>query len=206
MTEMKTKKCYTCQVEKYVEDFHLDNRRISKLCDNCKKCEKTRCNKKNQIHWKKRIIKCSKESDKKYGRLFEIKDYINKDYITHLLEKQNGYCYYCTMLMIYGIGNKRSDPFGLTVQRINNTLAHTQSNCILACLRCNEVCKFIPHAVMEIHGNNLREGIFKYCAYEHHSGDRVDLAENFKKTGWCKICSNLYERNRIKNKKRKLQE
>lgn len=98
----------------------------------CKKCLKA-----NSIssrkHWSRKIVTASKQHDEKYGRMFQESEYITREFLKECRRKQDNLCGCgCTMQTE---NRKASD--GLTVQRLDDSIAHVKTNCILACHHCN---------------------------------------------------------------------
>ena len=73
------------------------------------------------------MLKCSKHSDKKHNRFFDL----SKPHVSELLK--NLVCYHCEIVL--QIVDYASDM--ATIERLNNTLGHVDSNCVLACRTCN---------------------------------------------------------------------
>jgi len=74
-----------------------------------------------------------KEADKKSNRF--INDYITVEWIEAQLKAQNGCCTHCDCLL-----NKehiQRDPLNISIDRIDNNMAHNKDNCVLSCNRCN---------------------------------------------------------------------
>ena len=79
-------------------------------------------------------INNSKDSDKKYKRLYKEKEYLTGEDILALRKKQNNLCFYCKRVLQT---KNMKKPDGLTVERIDNSKAHVKGNCVIACHRCN---------------------------------------------------------------------
>ena len=79
-------------------------------------------------------IGSSRHSDKKYNR-YDANNFIDKCFLQGLVEEYVN-CYYCTTPLQY-IENK--DDLA-TIERIDNTIGHIKSNCVLACRKCNLSC------------------------------------------------------------------
>ena len=86
-------------------------------------------------NWQKKIVEDSRRTDIAASRSFAQSDYIDVDFLTKELALQKSRCIYCQMKMLFGEGQRRNAPYGLTVQRIdaNITIAHTRANSVLAC-------------------------------------------------------------------------
>jgi len=154
-----------------------------------------------KLSWKQLIISTSKKDDIYYNRPFTLDEYVTEKFITEQLLTQTGLCIYCHTTMIYGEGvDRRVDDMALTIQRMDNDIAHICTNSVLACRVCNQRAKNIPHEIMLEHGNNLRDRFFRYCAYKDHEGSRVVLAEDYTVSGtsYCRNCERKRGRARAK--------
>jgi hypothetical protein len=137
------------------------------------------------------MVYTSKNSDRKMARPFQDIDYIDEKYVLDLLKLQESYCTYCHNRMAYGKGiNRKSDLMAVTIQRIDNSIAHIKSNCVLSCALCNQRAQNIPHDIMKEHGSNIREEIFSYCSCEYHQGDRVVTCQEWSHI-YCKKCAEI---------------
>lgn len=78
-------------------------------------------------------IKHSRNSDKKYNR-YDADNFIDNCFLEGLLEDYT-YCYWedCKVKLQY---LEKRDDMG-TIERLNNSLGHIKSNCVLACWKCN---------------------------------------------------------------------
>jgi len=76
-------------------------------------------------------ISHSKKSDKKHNR-FDIVNLIDKCFCTNLVEEYPN-CYYCKIELQY---IKNQDDLS-TIERLDNSIGHIKSNCVLACRKCN---------------------------------------------------------------------
>jgi len=79
----------------------------------------------NLVRW---IYADSRKSDRKKGRLNDL----TRDFIEAVLAK--GKCTYC-----------HNRKLRLTLDRIDNSLGHLQSNVVVACIRCNYVRGAVPY-------------------------------------------------------------
>ena len=79
-------------------------------------------------------ISQSRQSDKKYDR-YDADNFINKCFLKGLVEDYPN-CYYCTIPLQY---IEYQDDLA-TIERIDNSLGHIKSNCVLACRKCNLSC------------------------------------------------------------------
>jgi hypothetical protein len=73
----------------------------------------------------------SKKSDKKSNR-FDIINFIDKCFCKNLVEEYPN-CYYCSVELQYKI---YQDDLA-TIERLDNSLGHIKSNCVIACKMCN---------------------------------------------------------------------
>ena len=78
-------------------------------------------------HW----ISQSRQSDKKKDR-YDADHFIDKCFLKGLVEEYPN-CYYCTIPLQY---IEYQDDL-VTIERIDNSLGHIKSNCVLACRKCN---------------------------------------------------------------------
>ena len=91
----------------------------------CKECS-------NPIHITiKNMIGCSKHSDKKCNRYDEI-NFIDYEYLKNLIDN-NDKCYYCSCELQYTYYTNNL----ATIERLDNSLGHIKSNCVIACRTCN---------------------------------------------------------------------
>jgi len=80
----------------------------------------------------RRLIDNSRTTDKKLG-LHDIDNFIDKKFVYNLVDKCSMKCYYCKCNMTAG----NSCSTHLSIERLDTTLGHIKSNCVLACLKCN---------------------------------------------------------------------
>jgi len=80
----------------------------------------------------KMMIKGSKKKDKKYNRYDEL-NFIDYLFVKNLINSCNDKCYYCQCDLQYTYYN---NTLG-TIERLDNTLGHIKSNCVIACRTCN---------------------------------------------------------------------
>ena len=113
----------------------------------CKKCDRLICTKKRWCppcrgklasyqakRWAHRACVHSKLSDQNANRPFNPEDFITPTRLVFLKQLQGGRCVYCHTDMQT---DHRRKPNGLTIERVNNKLAHTKHNIVLCCFRCN---------------------------------------------------------------------
>lgn len=117
---------------------------------------------------------------------------IDVQFIRDEWQRLEGLCPYCHCKMHAGIGvNRQIDRDGVTVQRRDNTLAHTKQNCTLCCTTCNCDFRNVPHEVLLVHGRDLKSGAVRWCGSGVHAGLRLCHPSKFYacKTV-CKACHN----------------
>jgi hypothetical protein len=78
-----------------------------------------------------------KRQDKKVNREYNNDDYINEQWITEKVNDCKLYCCYCKKHMELYIDEDGNVQSNITVDRLNNKLAHIKSNCQITCLKCN---------------------------------------------------------------------
>jgi hypothetical protein len=83
----------------------------------------------------KHMIESYKQQDIKSGRTWDDKEYISSDWIINKYYECDSCCL-CYQPLEFNMENKYND-YNLSVDRINNSKAHTKSNCQLMCLHCN---------------------------------------------------------------------
>tara|TARA_R110000772_G_C13144373_1_gene424330 strand:+ start:121 stop:756 length:636 start_codon:yes stop_codon:yes gene_type:complete len=109
---------------------HKKRKLECKECLNFKKCLK---------FIKQNIIRCSRRSDKKYNR-YDANNFIDMCFLNGLFEDYKK-CYHCNIEFTY---KNRCKSF-VTIERLNNSIGHIKSNCVLACFECN--CKKITNNI-----------------------------------------------------------
>ena len=96
--------------------------------DTCKNC----MNHEQKIEYiQKTMISHSRQTDKKSNR-YDPDNFIDKCFLEGLFEDSEN-CHYCGVQFTY---NERCNTL-VTIERLNNSLGHIKSNCVLACLNCN---------------------------------------------------------------------
>ena len=73
-----------------------------------------------------------KTQDKQAKRTFNTDDYVNVDWINSQEQK----CFHCGIHFYYHMENGDAET-NLTVDRIDNHIAHVKKNCRLCCINCN---------------------------------------------------------------------
>jgi hypothetical protein len=79
----------------------------------------------------KKMISGSRRSDKKHNR-YDADHFIDKPFLEGLFEDSQN-CHYCDVEFTY---NERIGTL-VTIERLNNSIGHIKSNCVLACWDCN---------------------------------------------------------------------
>ena len=107
---------------------YCDHGKQKNKCKECKDPIKITINK---------IISNSREADKKYNR-YDANNFIDKCFIKGLIEDYK-FCYYsdCKTEMQY---IDYTDNLA-TIERLDNSIGHIKSNCVLCCLKCNHMKK-----------------------------------------------------------------
>lgn len=84
-------------------------------------------------------FKCDnyKTQDNKAKRIWKDESFIDSIWFNKMLEKQNYKCYYCQSEFQLDVDDNSNVNSNITADRINNSKAHLQNNCLLACLTCN---------------------------------------------------------------------
>lgn len=84
----------------------------------------------------KQKVESYKSQDRKTQREFNNDDYVNVDWI-HEQYQKNKYCLFCKKHYELYLDENSSVVSNITVDRINNKLAHVKNNCQLCCHHCN---------------------------------------------------------------------
>lgn len=79
----------------------------------------------------KKMISGSRCADKKYNR-YDADHFIDKCFLEGLFEDSQN-CYYCDIQFTY---NEKCSTL-VTIERIDNSIGHIKSNCVLSCYACN---------------------------------------------------------------------
>ena len=106
-------------------------------------------------------------ADVRKGRPFNEESYITADRIVSIMKAQDGCCYfYCGCDMLYGSGvNRKTNDDAVTLERVDNNIAHTMDNCILACRACNTKRGHgASFDVMREFAYELKTKTYSYCA------------------------------------------
>ena len=116
-----------------------------RFCSSCavkqskwkKNGRKKRAPKEKEYHskrWANRMIMHSKQADKRSKRTYAEEEYIDPDFLIERRKKRNNQCIYCD-IPLQSFNRRRFN--GVTVQRLDNKLAHIKENCVIACNQCN---------------------------------------------------------------------
>lgn len=160
------KKCNRCKVERPVKYFSLKrSEEYFKSCDECKEKQKIAKNKNKCKHGRQRTqckecdganicehekyrssckecgdpikititkwISNSKKADIKYNR-YEEKEFIDQTLCEELVSFYK-HCYHCSVPIQY---ITYQDDLA-SIERLDNSIGHIKSNCVIACLKCN---------------------------------------------------------------------
>jgi len=133
--------CIECDGSQICE--HKRKRSQCKECGGASICEHKRlrntckeCNDAIKLTIK-RMISSSKTNDKKYDR-YDADRFIDKCFLEELVEEYPN-CYYddCQIELQY-IEYQNNLA---TIERLDNSIGHIKSNCVLCCLKCNAIKK-----------------------------------------------------------------
>jgi len=80
----------------------------------------------------KNMIQNSKAKDKKINK-YDEPNFIDYPFIQNLLSESNDKCYYCSCELQYTYYTNNL----ATIERLDNSLGHIKSNCVIACKFCN---------------------------------------------------------------------
>jgi hypothetical protein len=108
--------------------------------------EKKEASKRYQKEWRRKnmeksrltaIVNNSRVADRgKRPTLFDAKTHVDTKFIRQLIVEQKSKCIYCHIdVRLKNINGSRANLASL--ERINNTLCHTKTNCVIACYPCN---------------------------------------------------------------------
>lgn len=149
---LPTKICLVCTTEKPISKFRMNRangkeyvRYACRICDNLRrktlpgyldKLKRSnerrkivaKVNRLNPQYRAKMLLKDCKGSDQKKKRTCDL----TIEFVENMLKQK---CQYC-----------ETDEIMLTLDRIDNTLGHLQTNVMTACVRCNDIRKDMPFA------------------------------------------------------------
>ena len=80
------------------------------------------------------MTNAARRTDVERHRLFQVDEFIDREFLKRMRKDQNNLCHYCKIIMQ---SEHRREHDGLTVQRLDNNIAHVKTNCVLACYKCN---------------------------------------------------------------------
>jgi hypothetical protein len=143
---LSQKICKQCLLPVDIEKFNL--RPSGKRVDICNKCrhqneyahrkenpELTKKYNDRSNEWARnnrdcQVVKGSRGHDKAAGRNVDCDNYIDRDWVKNIFEKQ---CYYCAVEQATG------------VDRIDSAISHTKDNCVPCCHLCNHLKRDMPY-------------------------------------------------------------
>lgn len=94
------------------------------------------CSNRIRLYFKLKV-QSYKEQDKKKSRTYKDDEYITEEWINKQLETKDYKCCGCQKYLNLEINENSEIISNLTVDRKDNTKAHTMANCQLMCLQCN---------------------------------------------------------------------
>ena len=134
--------CDSCKLDLPLNSFiSTKNGKTLKKCLVCQKqCEhgnkRSHCYEcSGNLGIAKVMYACSIASDRKSSSRLEGEGYLTVEYIFDLLNKITK-CPQCGVDFQY-VNRKQND--GVTIQRLDNSITHTNINCTLLCWKCNNV-------------------------------------------------------------------
>jgi len=179
-------KCKRCHCKRTEDDFYK-NGKMFKTCYFCRAYNKNyrrrnkgiinendfKCPRRNPVKtsiqgW----ISHSKQSDKNYNR-FDSDGFIDEFFLNKLI-KDFPNCYHCEVKLQY---LKYNDTLA-TIERLDNSIGHIKSNCVLACRKCN---------LSKVGQNIINKDDFK-CPRCHCKRTEDDFYKNGKKMKTCDLC------------------
>jgi hypothetical protein len=104
----------------------------------------------------------SHKADKAHKRKYAAEDYITVSAIERLLVEQDDKCLYCTGPFDHEAPD-RTWPDAPTLERLDESLAHTVDNCVLACYYCNASRKGKTVDEMKEYAMCMKLGWIKHC-------------------------------------------
>ena len=132
--------CRTREIEHRKKNKCIHNRE-KRSCKECKgnricihnkhKCGCKLCGDEIKITIKY-MINGSKTTDKNLN-LYDPVNFIDKCFVKNLIEDCENKCYYCNCELQYIINQSNL----ASIERLNNSLGHIKSNCVISCLKCN---------------------------------------------------------------------
>lgn len=80
------------------------------------------------------MIYHSKHKDKKFN-IFNKSEFIDKPFLENLIKESNLICYYPFCKKKLNLD--KFNPDMASIERLDNTIGHIKSNCVICCLECN---------------------------------------------------------------------
>jgi hypothetical protein len=105
--------------------FRVTDGRVLGLGINLLKCDK------RMIGMFQEMIRHARNRDKSRG-FYDEEHHVTIDSLCALIIAQNAKCLWCRCIFEYAAGPKQ-----MSLDRVNNSKAHTTVNCVMACLSCN---------------------------------------------------------------------
>lgn len=203
--EEKTKTCGECGETKSVDEF---NRRKASKTDGreyrCKTCKARYAKRHEQVNPYQAMVKASRSNDKKHGRTSEL-EYISVQRISDMNVMQNGLCYYCGVEMVSGEGiNRKTNRDAMTVERVDESIAHVVENCVLVCHECNMTRGGKSHDDMVTYGKGLKNRTIAHCidCKQYMSPSMFDRCKD-RKNGLQQVCKRDDRKRRRERRERK---
>ena len=202
LRRMKT--CSSCKISKEISGFSKQKSKDG-LRPQCKGCIRTY----NQVHWASKIVCSSRGHDIRAARSVLGVDYIDGTWVTELV-RESPNCHYCDVPLRYGRGVDRcTNPDGLQLDRMDNTLPHAKSNCVQCCRTCNNRCQNIPYTWKVLsHGGDFTQFGKAWCPGKYHVGDDhvrdiddfgADARNPDGLNSYCRACRESDRANRLRN-------
>jgi len=145
----------------------------------------------------KRMVKASRDNDKARKRKYAAEDYITTPTIEQLIIAQEDKCLYCTGPFDHEAPN-RHWPDAPTLERLDESLAHTVDNCVLVCRYCNSSRQGKTVDEMKEYAMCMKLGWIKYCPtckVFYEDTDDAFCRETSRPDGlkaMCRLCVKTY--------------
>ena len=197
-SKKKVKTCRMCKETKDVTKFYVG-------CIMCKVCKKKYNREYQLINWQHKMVSHSRLSDARYGRRTDEFPYITANRINSMMITQKQKCFYCDTEMQVGV-NRCITPEAVTLERVDNDIAHYSDNCILACWSCNRTHgNSYTFEEFMVNCKEIKAGLINKCPDCETIKTRSEFHQNkSKKSGIqhiCKPCKKTRNRNNRKRKK-----
>ena len=162
-----TKKCCTCKQHKEYADFNRDQLRKDGFSWQCRVCTQ----KYRQTCWASEIVHHSRLHDDAAHRPVDSDDYVDRQWVEELVRNYPN-CHYCGVTLKFGIGvDRKANPDGLQLDRMDSPLPHLKSNCVQCCQTCNRRCQTMPYLWKVLSGGgNFAHFDMKWCPSRLHNG------------------------------------